>query len=107
MAEVASMQIPPNNGSSHFLISILKQKKDVTEISEADGTRFTLTPKAAIVSGKVILDKIEVVDLLGRLQYSTVPSTQEVKITTSRFSPGTYFLITYEQGKMFAYKFKL
>lgn len=70
-------------------------------------TTFVATSTSVTVSAQHILDRVEIVDLLGRIQYYTQPTTRELKIPTTGFSVGTYFLITYDKGQMFAYKFKI
>lgn len=59
------------------------------------------------ISSTEVLDRIEIVDMLGRTQFESKPHSTKLVIPTSHYAEGTYFLITYKSGKMFAYKIKV
>lgn len=66
---------------------------------------ITLYPNPAhesfiIDAGAVTIDKLEVLDMLGQVVYSSEPKTGKVQVSTDNFSQGVYFVRIYTNGQM-------
>jgi acetyl esterase/lipase len=92
---------------SFFNKHLKSSPSEVSPSEPNEGIKFFASNSFVTVSSKGVLDRIEIVDLLGRIQYYTKPNSRELKIATTAFARGTYFLITYHKDQMFAYKFKV
>jgi acetyl esterase/lipase len=80
---------------------------DVVHTEVQSDVNFSASHSSVTVSSKDVLDRVEIVDLMGRIQYYTKPNSRELNISTTHFAGGTYFLITYYKDQMFAFKFKI
>lgn len=74
---------------------------------QEDAISVTTTPSAINVTSSVVLDRIEIIDLLGTTRYEAAPHSPQLRVPTTSLAAGTYFLIAYTNGKMYAYKVKV